>query len=98
MLVRLRLVGTGVDGDEFRPRFPSFRVVTVDYANMRCVVEIPNRVAPDEHDAPGTPLMPIINGQPVLIGLRAAQRLAWWAKLRRQFDRIQDRIDPDQVV
>lgn len=95
MLMRVKLRGSGTELDPFNVPFPSYEMVTEPNAQGRCIIRIPDRVAPEDIDDPNTPLRPIINGQPVLIGLRPAQRLKWLAKMHRAYDRIKDRIDID---
>lgn len=97
MFIRIKMRGTGTEDDPFRCPFPNYRMVTERDALGRCIIQIPDRDAPPETDAIGTPLYPILNGIPVLIGLRPAQKLAFLVRLRRLFDRIKDRIDADGI-
>lgn len=98
MRVRMRMVGSGTPDDPFKVRHPHHTMISCDYDAMTAIVDIPNVAAPDDVDAPGTPLRPIVNGVPVVVGLRVAQRLAYAAKLRRLFDPLAGQIDTDGIV
>lgn len=98
MRVRMRLVGSGTPDDPFKVRHPHHMMISCDYAAMTAIVDIPDRVAPDDVDAPGSPLRPVVNGAPVVVGLRVAQRLAYAAKLKRLFDPLIGQIDTDGIV
>lgn len=85
MLVRVQTIGTGADGDPVRVMMPTCRVIDVDYANKRAIVDLPLEDAPDDVDAPGSPNVPLVNGLPVVTRLTPAQRLRWRARLARRW-------------
>lgn len=95
MRIRMRLTGSGTEDDPWQVPFPRYTMVDVDYDRRRAIIEIPDALAPDDLDSEDTPLRPRINGRPVLIGLRVAQRVKWAAKLRERYPRTMHRIDPD---
>lgn len=95
MLMRVPLKGTGTLEDGYTVDLPTCRVLSVDYTNMRALVDVPSDDAPDEMDAPGTVRRPILNGVPVLIGLTLAQRIAWRLKLLRRWRDIRDLSNVD---
>lgn len=97
MFIRVRATGTGTDADPFRFPFPTYKMVTEINANGFAILKVPDGDAADDHDAAGTPLYPILNGVPVLIGLRPLQKIAYLAKLRRRYDRIKERIDIEGI-
>lgn len=95
MRIRARLFGTGTQDDPFTVKFLNHTMVDVDYANMRAIIDIPDRDSPDDVPDPASPLWQQFNGRRVLIGLTPAQRLAWVAKLRRRYKNHPFLVDPD---
>ena len=94
----MRLLGTGEKDDPYRVPFPVYTLVAMDPDTKRAIVEIPDATAPDELDDPGTPLRPVLNGRPTLIGFRPQQRLRWLAKVRKRYGKTHGDFDPDVVT
>lgn len=85
MYARLQLLGTGVDGDDWRVDLPNYAMVSSDTTNMTAVVSFGTRDGPPNLPAQGTPLYPLEGGMYILIGLSPADQTAWYARLASRY-------------
>lgn len=97
MLIRMRISGTGAESDPFVAPFPVYNLVSIDLQSRRAIIEIPDRFAPDEADAPGSANRPVLEGRPTLIRL-SGQRMAHWVeKVRRHYPDQMNKYDPSSM-